>query len=146
MSHPVPLQFQPVDAEAVIAAPGRVALVVDEGGKLGLAGRKLDKAMKGALARYLASEAFGSLKSGEAADLAWPAGLAAEVVQVVKLDRKADAAQARKAGAAVIARRLPTGSAWAVAARATAVSSAIVRPVRRNRKSTLPPSPRSAGN
>ncbi|SEM77011.1 leucyl aminopeptidase [Gemmobacter aquatilis] len=101
MSHPVPLQFQPVDADAVLTTPGRIALVVDEGGKLGLAGRKLDKAMKGALARYLASEAFGSLKSGEAADLAWPAGLAAEVVQVVKLERRADAAQARKAGAAI---------------------------------------------
>ena len=101
MSHPVPIQFQPVDAEALATTPGRIAVVADEAGKLGPAGRRLDKLMKGALARYLASEEFGKLKSGDSADLAWPAGLAADVVQVVKLDRKADAAQARKAGAAV---------------------------------------------
>ena len=101
MSHPVPIQFQPLDAEALAQAPGRLALIVDEGGKLGAAGRKLDKLMRGALQRFLASDAFGKLKSGESADLAWPAGLAAEAVQVVKLDRKADVAQARKAGAAI---------------------------------------------
>ncbi len=101
MSHPVPIQFQPVDAEGLAAAPGRIAVVADEGGKLGPAGRRLDKLMKGALARFLGSEEFGKLKSGDSADLAWPAGLAADVVQVVKLDRKADAALARKAGAAV---------------------------------------------
>ncbi|GGW21981.1 putative cytosol aminopeptidase [Gemmobacter lanyuensis] len=101
MSHPVPIQFQPLDAEALAQAPGRLALIVDEGGKLGAAGRKLDKLMRGALQRFLASDAFGKLKSGESADLAWPAGLAAEAVQVVKLERKADVAQARKAGAAI---------------------------------------------
>lgn len=101
MSHPVPIRFQPVEAEALGAAPGRIALVVDEGGKLGPAGRKLDKLMKGALARFLASEAFIGLKPGEAADLGWPAGLQAEAVQVVRLDRKADVAEARKAGGAI---------------------------------------------
>ena len=101
MSHPVPIQFQPLDADALAQAPGRIALIVDEGGKLGAAGRRLDKLMRGALQRFLASDAFGKLKSGESADLAWPAGLAAEAVQVVKLDRKADVAQARKAGAAI---------------------------------------------
>ena len=101
MSHPVPIRFQPVDPEALAAQPGRIALVVDEGGKLGPAGRRLDRLCKGALARFLASEAFGDLKSGEATDVGWPAGLAAEALQVVKLDRKADVATARKAGAAV---------------------------------------------
>ena len=101
MSHPVPIQFQPVDAEALANATGRIALVVDEGGKLGQAGRKLDKLTRGALARYLGSEAFAALKSGDAADLGWPAGLAAEALQVVKLDRKADANTARKAGGAI---------------------------------------------
>ncbi|MDR0808199.1 MAG: leucyl aminopeptidase [Gemmobacter sp.] len=101
MSHPVPIRFQPVDVEALGAAPGRIALVVDEGGKLGPAGRRLDRLMKGALARFLASEVFAALKSGEGADLGWPAGLQAEAVQVVRLDRKADAAEARKAGGTI---------------------------------------------
>ncbi|MEH7827007.1 leucyl aminopeptidase [Gemmobacter denitrificans] len=101
MSHPVPIQFQPVDADVLATAPGRIALVVDGSGKLAQAGRRLDKLMKGALARYLASDAFQALKPGEAADLAWPAGLTAEAVQVVRLDRKPDLADARKAGAAI---------------------------------------------
>ena len=101
MSHPVPIQFQPVDAEGLAGVVGRIAVIVDEAGKPGPAARRLDKLMRGALARFLGSDAFGKLKSGESADLGWPAGLAAEAVQVVKLDRKADAVQARKAGAAI---------------------------------------------
>ena len=101
MSHPVPIQFQPVETEALASQPGRIAVVVDEGGKLGPAGRRLDKLCRGAVARFLASDAFATLKSGEGTDLAWPAGLAAEAVQVVKLDRKADAVAARKAGGAI---------------------------------------------
>ncbi|OHC46328.1 MAG: leucyl aminopeptidase [Rhodobacteraceae bacterium GWE1_64_9] len=101
MSHPVPIRFLPVDPEALAGAPGRIAVVVDEAGKLGGAGRRLDRLMKGALARFLASEAFTALKSGESAEIGWPVGLAAESVQVVKLDRKADATAARKAGGTV---------------------------------------------
>ncbi|WP_151717500.1 leucyl aminopeptidase [Gemmobacter serpentinus] len=101
MSHPVPIQFQPVDAAALADAAGRIALIVDEAGKLGPAGRKLDKLMRGALARFLGSESFGALKSGDSADLAYPAGIKADAVQVVKLDRKPDTETARKAGAAI---------------------------------------------
>lgn len=101
MSHPVPLQFQAIDPEALAKAPGRIALTLAENGSLGPTARRLDRAMKGALARFAASEAYGALKAGEAADLAWPVGIAAEAVQVVKLDRRADAATARKAGAAI---------------------------------------------
>ena len=101
MSHPVPIQFQPLDLEVLATAPGRIVLMVDEAGKLGAAGRRLDKLTRGALARYLASDAFAALKSAEAQDLAYPAGLAAEAVQIVKLDRKADAVTARKAGGAI---------------------------------------------
>jgi leucyl aminopeptidase len=101
MTTPVAIRFEAVDPERLLAATGRIAVVVGGDGKLDPAARRLDRAAKGALARYLGSDAFGRLKPGEAADLAWPAGLAAEALQVVKLDRKADAASARKAGAAV---------------------------------------------
>jgi len=101
MSHPVPLQFQPVNLEGLAELAGRIVLVVDENGKTGAAGRRLDKLTRGAVARYLASGDFAALKSGESADLAWPAGLAAEAVQVVKLDRKAEATAARAAGGTI---------------------------------------------
>ena len=103
MSHPLPIQFQLTDLSGLAKASGRIALCVPADAKAPGAGaaRALDKLMHGALARFLASEAFAKLKPGEAADIAWPAGLAAEAVQVVKVDPRADAATARKAGAAI---------------------------------------------
>lgn len=103
MSQPLPIQFHATDLAPVTAHAGRIALVVDESAK-GRAVATIDRAMRGGLKRYLASEAFAKLKAGEAADLAWPAGLAAEALQVVKLDAKAGADLARKAGAAIGAR------------------------------------------
>ncbi len=99
MSHPVPIAFQPVDATALAAHPGRIALICDAA-PAGAA-RRLDRLTRGALARAMASEAWGKLKPGEAMDLAFPAGLQAEAVQLVRLPRRSDAAAARKAGAAI---------------------------------------------
>jgi len=101
MSHPVPLQFQATDLETLAAASGRIVLLVDDAKPTGPAARRLDKLTKGAVARYLASDAYAKLKPGEAQDLAWPAGLAADVLQLVRLPKRADAQAARKAGAAV---------------------------------------------
>ena len=101
MSHPVPIQFQPVDLEILTSTHGRIAVLADAGASLSPACRKLDRAMRGALSRYLASDAFAALKPGDAQDLAYPAGLAADAVQVVRLPRRADQATARKAGATV---------------------------------------------
>ena len=103
MSQPLPLQFQATDLAALPAFAGRIAVLVDAAGR-GKAVAALDRAMRGGLRRYLGSDAFAKLKEGEAADLAWPAGLAAEALQVVKLDPKAAAPEARKAGAAIGAR------------------------------------------
>ena len=104
MSHPLPLQFQATDLEALGAHPGRIAIVVDGTPPASPAARRLDKLMRGALVRYLASDGFAKLKPGEAQDLVYPGGLAAEVLQVIKLPRKADMAAARKAGGAIGAR------------------------------------------
>jgi len=103
MSHPLPIQFQATDLAGLAEVTGRIAICIASDAKTppGGAARVLDKAMRGALARYLGSEAWGKVKAGESADIAWPAGLAAEAVQVVKLDAKADKALARKAGAAI---------------------------------------------
>lgn len=100
MAHPVPIQFRAVDPGVLATAPGRIVVLASDA-RLGPAGRKLDKLMRGALARYLASDGFARLKVGEAQDLAYPAGLACDAVQVVKLDRSADAQAARKAGAMI---------------------------------------------
>ena len=101
MSHPLPVQFRDIDAEALLAAEGRIALLVDPGATLGPAGRRLDRATRGAVARALASEAATKLKPGEARELAFPAGLACEALHLVRLPKRTDTAAARKAGGAI---------------------------------------------
>ena len=101
MSHPVPMQFHETNLEALATATGRIVVLVGDVAALSAGGRKLDRLMRGALARAVASEAFGKLKPGEALELAYPAGVAADAVQVVKLDKRADVATARKGGAAI---------------------------------------------
>jgi leucyl aminopeptidase len=62
MTHPVAIHFRETDLGALDARTGRIALVVAPEGKLSPAGRKLDRLMRGALARAIASEPFGKLK------------------------------------------------------------------------------------
>jgi leucyl aminopeptidase len=99
MAHPVPIQFHAIDADALPKAAGRIVVLAD--GALGGVARKLDRLMRGALARAVASDAFAKMKPGDAMDVAFPAGLAADAVQVVRLPRKTDMLTARKAGGAI---------------------------------------------
>jgi leucyl aminopeptidase len=101
MSHPLPIHFRSVDIDALPNLKGRITVFVDGPKGAGAAVRRLDRLTKGALSRFLNSEDFGRMKPGDATDLAWPAGLQADVLQVVRLPRRADIQQARKAGAAV---------------------------------------------
>ncbi|PZQ99629.1 MAG: leucyl aminopeptidase [Cereibacter sphaeroides] len=101
MTTPVSIQFRATDLEALSDHSGRIAVFAAGGGVGGPAVRRLNRLTKGALERFLASPAFEKLKQGEAADLGWPAGLAAEAIQVIKLDRAADVVTARKAGVSI---------------------------------------------
>jgi leucyl aminopeptidase len=101
MPHPLPIQFRDTDLEALAAHPGRIIALAEPGTPLSPGLRRLDRQMKGAVVRAIASEAFGKLKPGEAIDLAYPSGLAAEAVQLIRLAKRTDLASARKAGASV---------------------------------------------
>jgi leucyl aminopeptidase len=101
MPSPLPIQFQAADLDMLKEAKGRIAVFADAGEPQSPGLRRLDRLAKGALMRAVGSDAFGKLKPGEAMDLAWLPGLAADSVQLVRLPRKADRAQARKAGAAI---------------------------------------------
>ncbi len=101
MSHPVPVQFQAVDLEKLADTKGRIAVLVGADAKMGAAARRLNRAMRGALNRALESEAFAKLKPGEALEMAYPAGIAADAVQLIRLEKRCDVATARKAGAAI---------------------------------------------
>jgi leucyl aminopeptidase len=101
MTTPATLSFVDADLDTLADTEGRIAVIVPPTGKLDQAGRRLNRLMRGALERFVDGEEFAKMKEGDARDLGYPSGMQTEAVQVVKLDRKADAAVARKAGAAI---------------------------------------------
>ncbi|MBL9051585.1 MAG: leucyl aminopeptidase [Tabrizicola sp.] len=101
MPNPLPIQFQALDLDTLATAKGRIAVLAEPDQATSAGVRRLDRLTKGALSRAIGSEAFAKLKPGEALDLTYPPGIAADAVQVIRLPKKADQAQARKAGAAV---------------------------------------------
>ncbi len=101
MPKPLPIQFQATDLDALSAQKGRIAVLADPDQPASPGFKRLDRLTKGTLARAAGSEAFGKLKPGEAMDLAYPPGIAADAVQLIRLPKKAEQAQARKAGSAV---------------------------------------------
>ncbi len=101
MTTPVTPEFVATDLDAIAGFEGRVVVLLGEDGKLDQGARRVNKLMRGALARLTGAEEFAKMKAGEARDFAYPTGLAAEVVQAVRLSRRAGIAEARKAGAAI---------------------------------------------
>ncbi|MEM1428722.1 MAG: leucyl aminopeptidase [Pseudomonadota bacterium] len=91
----------PLDLDAIARAEGRVVVFADGPDKLDQAARRVNRLTKGALARLLGGKAFEKSKPGDVHDIAFPVGMAAEALSVVKLARRADALTARKAGAAL---------------------------------------------
>lgn len=99
MSQPTPIQFVATDLDNMASATGRVAVMVTPDGKMDLAAKRANRLTKGAVARLLDSDSFAKAKSGQLISLAWPAGMAAEALDVLVLDRRCDGLAARKAGA-----------------------------------------------
>ena len=101
MTSPVSISFQATDIEQIATATGRVAAFVTPDGKLDSAARRVNRLTKGALARMIESGAVAKMKAGDVKTLAWPAGMAAEALDVVCLPRNADTLKTRKAGVAL---------------------------------------------
>jgi len=89
------------DLDAIGASSGHLAVFVTGEGKLDQMGRRVNRVMKGALARFVESEAFGKMKEGDGHTLSYPTGLAANGVVVIRLERRTKGSVARKAGAAL---------------------------------------------
>ncbi|MCA0043705.1 leucyl aminopeptidase [Celeribacter litoreus] len=95
------LSVTDLDLDAIATHEGRVVVCISPDGKLNPGARRINRLTKGALARFVESEGFERLKEADAKDMAYPAGMAAEAVQVVKLSNQASVAVARKAGVAI---------------------------------------------
>lgn len=103
MTTPLKLDFAETDLDAIAGQPGRVVLVLDPEGGMAVVARRVNKLTRGAVARLVASESFGSKGAGDLITLAWPQGLAAEALDIVLLPRRADAALLRRSGAKLAA-------------------------------------------
>lgn len=95
------LTYAAVDVDAIAAAEGHVAVFVPENGRLDAMARRVNRLTKGALLRFVESEAFEALSEGNASKLAYPTGMAAEAVHVVRLEKRSRGLKAREAGAAI---------------------------------------------
>ena len=98
-----------VDLSTIAEIEGTLGLVVSEDGKLDPVARRVNRLMRGGLERLAASKSFGKASAGQVFALAYPAGMEAELVLVAKLDRRPNAADARRAGARIGAKK--TGDA-----------------------------------
>ncbi|QUS35618.1 leucyl aminopeptidase [Falsirhodobacter algicola] len=110
MTMPVVTRFVETDIESIADATGRVTVFVGAEGKLGVAARRVDRLTRGTVKRAAASDAFGRLRAGEGLEIAFPPGLQADTLQILRLDRRDDAAAVRKAGAAIGAALCPKGA------------------------------------
>lgn len=99
MTTPAEIQFESVNLDALAGATGQVAVFVTADGKLDAGARKVNTLTRKALARLTEGEAFEKLGTGDLMSLAYPAGMQATSVLVVKLPRRPSVEEARKAGA-----------------------------------------------
>ncbi len=90
-----------LDLDAIATAEGHVVVFAEGPERIDQGARRVNRLTKGALMRLLESERFEKAKAGDAHDLAYPVGMAADALTVVKLPRRADALTARKAGVAI---------------------------------------------
>ncbi|WP_424931079.1 leucyl aminopeptidase [Amaricoccus macauensis] len=101
MTTPLKTNFVEADAEAIGTLEGRLVAFITSEGTMDPLAKRVDRLTKKALTRLAESDGFAKGKAGSSHVLNFPAGLAAESVQVIKLARKPSAADARKAGAAI---------------------------------------------
>jgi leucyl aminopeptidase len=87
------------DLDAIAEARGHVCVFLPEDGKLDRMARRVNRLTRGALERLAASDAFGKLKEGQSLKMAYPSGMAADAVMVIRLDRRTKGTTAREAGA-----------------------------------------------
>lgn len=98
---PLSPEFVPFDIDAIAAHCGHVVVFADANFGLPRAARRIDKLTRGAVSRAVASADFAALDQGGALVLAWPTGLQAERVQIVRLGSRPDKASLRKAGLSI---------------------------------------------
>lgn len=116
MSGPVEITFTEAVPDTLQELEGRIALLVGDDGRLPSGLRRLPRAALAAVRRALDSAAWKKVKPGDAIELAFPAAMAAEAIQLVSLPPRADVKTARKAGGRIGA-KMGKGKVMVIAGR-----------------------------
>ena len=101
MNQHAEIAFESIGRSVLKAHGGCLALFADSEGRLTPSARPVDRMCGGAVARCAQSPAFKKLKLGRALRIGFPAGVAAEAILLLKLDRKAEPEDIRRAGASI---------------------------------------------
>ncbi|MGH1577073.1 leucyl aminopeptidase [Planktotalea sp.] len=93
--------YAEVDLDALAGFEGRVAILIAPDGKLDASARRVNRLTKGAVARVVDAGKLEEARAGTVITLGYPAGMAAEAVDILCLERRPTLLDARKAGAAL---------------------------------------------
>jgi len=99
MSQPVELKFEGIDICDVKSISGALVIFATPDGKLDALGRKVNSVSRKAVQRFLESSAFEGMSEGSISPLAFPSGLEADAILIVKLGKRAKALEVRRVGA-----------------------------------------------
>ncbi|MDE1130536.1 MAG: leucyl aminopeptidase [Ascidiaceihabitans sp.] len=101
MRKPTQFTYRSVEIDLIADHLGRVAVFLDDEGRMDVSARRVNRLTKGAVARLIESERFQKMKQGQVFTLNLPVGMAADAVDIVRLSRRATIEQARAAGASL---------------------------------------------
>ncbi|SLN18515.1 leucyl aminopeptidase [Pseudooctadecabacter jejudonensis] len=102
LSSPLPtVTIHETDLAVLADRTGAIVVFATPDGKLDQGTRKVSTLTKKSLVRVVESEAFEKAKEGEALTMAYPVGIAASKVILIKMGRRPSVEVARKAGAAI---------------------------------------------
>jgi len=99
------ISFAAKELADIAKQTGRIAVVIAEDGRMGPEARKVNSLTRRALSRLVEGPGWAKMKAGDVAVMSYPGGMQAEAVLVAKLPRRPTEAEARKAGAAMAAKR-----------------------------------------
>ncbi len=100
MTTPLQPQFVETDLDQINSFEGDIVVLITPNGGLDPLGRRVNKLCKGALSRFVNTEAFEKMENGATKLLAYPAGMVATGIVILKTAKKTDLPEALKSGAA----------------------------------------------
>ena len=101
MNSPILPSFIETDLDNIADYDGKVVVFISPNGQMGLEARRVNKLMKRSLTRLIDSQVFEDMPNAGTQVMSMPAGMTAKDVIVVKMPKRANIDDARKAGSSL---------------------------------------------